>query len=534
MKIDGSENKHRDKALIPLLLAAVLMVTLPAAALTVMLPAMSCRAFAAETASVGAAVGGVEAEPVISLLYKYDSTDRAVVRSVSPAQGTVTLCQHDLGRYYTLGADNTSMVYDRHGRPISTSLLKPGDVVDATFLHQSKHLNSLVVSEAAWVKEEVRNYRIVPEQELISIDGQNFHLPNTALLLSEENGTTRRIIAEELLEGDVLKVSGVEKEIYSIVVTGGHGYLRLTGTEVSGTDIEGAWLNLDNRVIQRVNDKLLVAAPEGDYTLQIIGQGANDERQITIERGKETVIDTTTIKLESPEETEVTFLVEPEEAEPTLEVDGEPVKIGLPTCLTVGVHRLRLKADGYLTQTQYLNVGGKKHATVTLELEKDPDYSADAATTASTANTSNSADTADTADTANTANTASTGASGATTGATLLVDASGNTISVTGATDAANAAAGTSTVTIIDVSGNETQRTTMPGYEIRVEAPSNTEFYLDDNYMGIVPCTFVKTTGQHTVTLRREGYETRSYNIFIDNAQSDKNYIFPELTRVEE
>ncbi|MBR5115667.1 MAG: PEGA domain-containing protein, partial [Lachnospiraceae bacterium] len=333
--------------------------------------------------------------------------------------------------------------------------------------------------------------------------------------------------------GFVLKVSGVDKEIYSIVVTGGHGYLRLTGTEVSGIDIEGAWLNLDNQIIQRVNDKLLVAAPEGDYTLQIIGQGANDERQITIERGKETVIDTTTIKLETPDETEVTILVEPEEAEATLEVDGEPVKIGLPTYLTVGVHRLKIKADGYLTQTQYLNVGSKKHATVTLELEEDPDYAADAATTASTASSADTADTASSADTADTANTASSGASGATTGATL-VDASGNSISGTGATDAANAAAGTTTVSVIDVSGNETQRTTMPGYEIRVEAPSSAEFYLDDNYMGIVPCSFVKTTGQHTVTLRREGYETRSYNIFIDNAQSDKNYVFPELNRVEE
>lgn len=506
------------------------MGCLSAILLALVLVASPCRVNAAGTAAEDTGTDGTQ---VISLLYKYDSTDRAVVRSVDQAAGTVTLCQHDLGRYYTLNADNTSMVYDRHGRPISTTLLKPGDVVDATFLHQSRHLNSLVVSESAWVKEGVTNYRINADQELINIDGQNFHLPITALLLTDENGVTRRIIAEELLEGDVLKVSGVDKEIYSIVVTGGHGYLRLTGTEVSGTDIEGAWLNLDNRIIQRVNDKLLVAAPEGDYTLQIIGQGANDERQITIERGKETVIDTTTIKLETPEETEVTFQVEPEEAESTLEVDGEPVKIGLPTYLTAGVHRLRVKADGYLTQTQYLNVGGKKHATVTLELEKDPDYAADAATTASTADTSNSADTADTANTADTASTANTASTDATTGASGYA-ISGNSYSGAAATDAANAAYGSSTVTVIDVSGNETVRTTMPGYEIRIEAPSGVEFYMDDNYMGIVPCSFVKTTGQHTVTLRREGYETRSYNIFIDSQQSDKNYVFPELNRVEE
>lgn len=209
---------------------------------------------------------------VISLVNKYDSMDTAVVRSVNTGEGTITLCQHELGRYYTLHTDNTSMIYDRYERPISAALLTPGEVVDVTFLHQSKHLNSLVTSEPSWTRENVRDYSIDAEAEIMNIDGQNYHLPKTALLLAQSVYGTSRIIAEEILPGDVLTVRGIEKEIYCVTVTGGHGYLRLSSTDVQGEDISGAWLNLDNKVIQRVNERTLVTAPEGEYTLQIIGR----------------------------------------------------------------------------------------------------------------------------------------------------------------------------------------------------------------------------------------------------------------------
>ncbi|MCR5675106.1 MAG: PEGA domain-containing protein [Lachnospiraceae bacterium] len=495
------------------------------AAVLLALPVTATVAAAQEQAADDGTTAGAQKQ-TISLLYKYDSTDTAVVRSVNMAEGTVTLCQHELGRYYTLRVDNTSMIYDRYGRPISASLLEPGDVADVTFLHQSKHLNSLVVSNAVWVRENVKTYRIDTDRELLSFDGQNYHLPATALLLNRENGVGERIIAEELLEGDVLTVYGIDKEIYSVVVTSGHGYLRLTSTEVGDRDIEGAWVNLGNKVIQRVNARTLIAAPEGDYTLQIIGQGANDSRPVRIERGKETVIDTSTIRMETPDVTEVTFIVEPEDVQAELKVDGDPVAIGLPVYLTQGVHQFKVRAEGYLTITQHLKVGEKK-AKVELTLEKDPDAAA-AASTAAAADTAGTADTAYTAATAGTSDWWNSSSGYAGTGATEGAAGMGDTSNA-----GASSGATVTTVTTVDVSGNETTRTTLTGYEVRVESPTGVEFYLDGSYMGITPTSFVKVSGQHTVTLSRDGYETKSYNIFIDDAQSNKTYAFPELVKSE-
>ena len=55
------------------------------------------------------------------------------------------------------------------------------------------------------------------------------------------------------------------------------------------------------------------------------------------------------------------------------------------------------------------------------------------------------------------------------------------------------------------------------------------EVYLDGNYIGLSPVSFGKTVGSHTITLRKSGFETRSYTIYLYNDGKDTNYSFSEL-----
>lgn len=79
-----------------------------------------------------------------------------------------------------------------------------------------------------------------------------------------------------------------------------------------------------------------------------------------------------------------------------------------------------------------------------------------------------------------------------------------------------------------EVSGNsisnkeETAKTT-------ISAPVGAEVYQDNLYMGIAPVTYTKVTGSHTITLRKEGYITRSYDIEVPDDGKDVTYAFPEL-----
>lgn len=71
-------------------------------------------------------------------------------------------------------------------------------------------------------------------------------------------------------------------------------------------------------------------------------------------------------------------------------------------------------------------------------------------------------------------------------------------------------------------------------YKVYIDAPEKVEVYLDGSYIGISPCSFRKTAGVHEITLRRNGYETRSYTIRVDEEEKDFSYSFVDLIPEEE
>lgn len=76
------------------------------------------------------------------------------------------------------------------------------------------------------------------------------------------------------------------------------------------------------------------------------------------------------------------------------------------------------------------------------------------------------------------------------------------------------------------VSGNASNKT---AYTITIQAPEDVEVYQDNLYIGIAPVTYDKNPGTHTITLRKSGYETRSYQIVVADDDKDAIYSFPDL-----
>lgn len=66
-------------------------------------------------------------------------------------------------------------------------------------------------------------------------------------------------------------------------------------------------------------------------------------------------------------------------------------------------------------------------------------------------------------------------------------------------------------------------------YKVYIDTPEGVEVYLNGNYIGISPVSFAKKPGTHTITLRKNGYITRSYTIEIDSQEKDVTYSFADL-----
>jgi len=81
---------------------------------------------------------------------------------------------------------------------------------------------------------------------------------------------------------------------------------------------------------------------------------------------------------------------------------------------------------------------------------------------------------------------------------------------------------------------NTATATSASNYRVYIDAPEDAEVYLDGTYVGTIPTSFAKKTGTYVLSLRKEGYQTRSITIQIDDSKKDISYSFSELAAKEE
>jgi len=70
--------------------------------------------------------------------------------------------------------------------------------------------------------------------------------------------------------------------------------------------------------------------------------------------------------------------------------------------------------------------------------------------------------------------------------------------------------------------------------KITIGAPAGVEVYMDGSYIGMAPCSFQKTAGVHVITLRKDGYVTKSYTINVTNTETNENMSFSALVEEKE
>ena len=77
------------------------------------------------------------------------------------------------------------------------------------------------------------------------------------------------------------------------------------------------------------------------------------------------------------------------------------------------------------------------------------------------------------------------------------------------------------------------QTASQTAYKVHIDSPVGAEVYLDGNYIGIAPVDFEKKAGNYVVSLRKTGYQTRSYTLQVDSEEKDVTYSFSELTKLD-
>lgn len=409
----------------------------------------------------------------------YDSRDTAVLLSKNEEEETLTFFNLTKGRNYTLGYDGTSNFYDKYESALALSQVAEGSIVDITFLKNSKKLNTLQVSGDAWSNSQVSRFEFNEARKALTIGGDTYKFSSDLVVMQD----SKQMELMDINAVDVLTINGIGNSIYSVQIEKGHGYLRLTGDEY----FIGGWIEVGQSQIQQITEGMLLTVPEGTYDVAISHEGGGGVRRVTIGRNEEVTLDISDMKGEGIKTGTILFSVTPADAE--VFVDAEKVDISEPVVLEYGIHQLMVTADGYKTSTSYLKVA-EESAGISVVLDKADEKDDDTGVSGNTVSGNNS----------------STGSGGKNDGSQTVSSNNQNNT----------------------VSGSDSSMTA-GYYKVYIDNPSGTEVYLDGNYVGISPVSFQKVSGIHVITLRKNGYETRSYTINVDSEKRDASYSFVEL-----
>lgn len=388
----------------------------------------------------------------------YDSADTAVITRINSAESTITFLNLTVDKRYTLTYDGATSITDKYGQGMSMAQVREGDIVDVKFLRGKKLLSSMQISSAGFCNSEISRFEINTLRNDMAIGGDIYKISDDTVVFSEG----REIELRDINASDILTVSGIESNIYSIVVEKGHGYLKLNNDE----KFIGGFIEVGQSQITEIKEDMLLIVPEGSYQVQISYKGGGGTKSVVVNRDEEVTLDIGDLTIPEPKYGRVLFTLSPVNL--SLYIDGEEVDASGGIELSYGIHRLYARADGYGTVTSYLKVNQELTAIdVVLEpFEKEEDEAEE---------------------------NENTGEDGKE-----------------------------------DLSGNE-----IKNYQVHVDAPEGAEVYLNGNYIGIAPVSFAKTPGTHVITLRKSGYETRSYTVQIDNEAKDVNYVFTELEKTD-
>lgn len=278
----------------------------------------------------------------------------------------------------------------------------------------------------------------------------------------------RRTEVMDIVAQDKLSIRGINHEIYSISVEKGHGYLRLKNDQA----LIGGWIEVGNTVIKEISEDMLLVVPEGSYQVFLSNNGASCTKDIIVERDKEVVLDVGDLEVPQDKTGRILLSVTPDTAR--VKIDNRTVDISNAIELPYGIHQIQLEAEGYDSLMKYIQVGSEyAKISFTLEEKKKNDDS-----------------------------------------------------SISG-----NSTQDKKPEEKDDSSVSENTLNTSSGNKVYIDSPKGVEVYVDSKYVGISPVSFKKIVGSHTVTLRKSGYKTKSYTIYLYNDGEDITYSFTDLEK---
>lgn len=451
--------------------------------------------FNKETASVSSEEELEESDTPVVSGERLKASDTCIVTGRNLSEKEITLRNIKGGDDKTLSFDGTTVFSSKNDNPLTAAEIMIGDIVDVEFTTYDAKLSSVKMSKDAWEIKNITKFNIDDRGKTIEIGDDLYKMASNSVIASGDR--IGKLL--DVTEQDEITVKGIDKEVFSIQIDSGHGYIRVSHDSY----FVGGWIEIGQDIITVLTESMLIPVPEGTYDIKVTNKGYVGRETIDVVRDEETILDLSKIEIEEVAIGHVKFDITPDYAQ--LYVDGLMTDFEERVPLEYGIHSVRVELAGYETVHANIRVGSEM-ANIAIELDEEADTSSSSSSSSSQNSVPIASSSANNFNNYNNTSSASSSSS-----------------STTNYGERPSSSTITSTDAIIT-----------DNKKLYVEGPEGVEVYLDGSYIGIAPCNTTKVTGNHTITLSKSGYETKSYTISVGNDGKDLTMSFSELSAVKQ
>ncbi len=395
---------------------------------------------------------------------EYNASDIAVVVKKDATEGRISLKSSETGTVYSVNYNGGTKFKSKYGNDILVDNVKVGMVVEAHYIEGTRKLVELLISDEAWENTMAVNWDVDHEKQIITIGSSSYAYDDNIFIYSDG----KELDIREVSGIDELTVRGYGTKLLSVVVDKGHGYIRLINED---NYVDGL-VEVGDRIITKVTEDMIIAAPEGEYTLVVSKNGMGGEKTVTVKRGVESIVSFADFEQPVERVGSVNFIISPDDADAILYVDGVKTDYDQLVRISYGDHTIVLRSNNYDTYTKDVIISSS-YTTINIDMSGGEDDSSDDDSTEDETTTSSSDE--------------------------------------------------SSTETVDE--GDET---------IKVTTPEGAQVYFDGVYKGVAPVEFAKQAGEHVIILRMDGYETKMYTIDVVSDGEDMEISLPDMLKTDD
>lgn len=298
------------------------------------------------------------------------NSELAIIKGIDTDEEKITFVNIKETEEYILSYNGATNYNSKSGIAMAVDQFSMGDVVDITY--ESGVLTEMNISDEVWENTKVTSFKFDDTTHSVSV-GQSLYSYSDDMVVVSDG---KLISVMELNPSDQLTVRGYDKQVVSIVVDKGHGYISLSGDEL----FIGGYITIGSSMVRVIEEDMLLVATEGTYKVEVRNGSYLSSKNVTITRDNQSVVDFSDVIPVTVEDGNVRFVIDAEDA--VLYIDGTETSYSSIVTLKSGKHTIKVTADGYDDYEETITVSAT-YQTVEIDMVSEDSTDTDETTTAS-------------------------------------------------------------------------------------------------------------------------------------------------------